>query len=327
MGLDLILPIGIAVLTLGAVAGLGFVFAGGNPASKRLQQVAGPKAARAPKKPAVDNNAQRRRQVQETLAELEKKQNDTKNRKVTIRGQIEQAGLDLTVRQFWIYSAGFGATVTAVALLAGYHALFAALVGFAAGFGLPRWVLSYMVARRLKAFTTEFANAVDVIVRGVKAGLPVNECLKIVANESSDPVGPEFKQLVESAKIGVTLEDALHRLFERVPTPEVNFFQIVMVVQQKTGGNLSEALGNLSAVLRDRKKMKAKIQAMSSEAKASAMIIGSLPGFVMLMVYLTRPDYIAILFETRMGNILVGGCVLWMAMGVQMMRKMIDFRF
>jgi tight adherence protein B len=185
----------------------------------------------------------------------------------------------------------------------------------------------FSVARRKKAFLREFANAIDVIVRGVKSGLPLNECLKIIAAESPEPVGPEFKNIIEGLKVGVTLEEGLRRMYQRMPLAEVNFFQIVLVIQQKTGGNLAEALSNLSAVLRDRKRLQGKIQALSSEAKASAGIIGSLPFIVGLLVYFTSPDYIILLFTERVGNFVLLCCLIWMSMGIFVMKKMINFKF
>jgi len=183
-----------------------------------------------------------------------------------------------------------------------------------------------MKGRREKAFTAEFANAIDVIVRSVKSGLPTNEALRIVAREVPDPVGMEFNRLCEGLKVGVTLEQGCKKMFESMPTPEVSFFGIVMTIQQKSGGNLSEALGNLSGVLRDRKRLEGKIKAMSSEAKASAAIIGSLPPGVMGIVYLTTPDYISLLFTEHMGNLMLAGCALWMGTGIFVMRKMINFK-
>jgi tight adherence protein B len=212
-------------------------------------------------------------------------------------------------------------------MLFGYQWYVAIGIGFAVGFGFPRWLLGFTIGRRKKAFTREFANAIDVIVRGVKAGLPLNECLKIISNESPEPVGPEFKQIVEGLKVGVTLEDGLKRMYDRMPIAEVNFFQIVLTIQQKTGGNLSEALGNLSSVLRDRKRLHGKIQALSSEAKASAGIIGSLPIVVMGLVYATTPEYIALLFTERFGNFLLLCCGIWMSVGIFVMKKMISFKY
>ena len=230
-------------------------------------------------------------------------------------------------KTFYIVSVVFGLFVLAVGALSGMPPAAALLGGFAAGFGLPRWVVNFMINRRQTAFTEEFANAVDVIVRGIKSGLPVNDCLRIVATESSEPVRGEFAELVESLKLGISMEQALSRILERMPLAEVNFFMIVMVIQQQTGGNLSEALGNLSKVLRDRKKMRAKIQAMSQEAKASAGIIGALPPGVMLLIYLTTPEYISILFTSTAGNLIIVGGLMWMGMGMLVMRKMINFNF
>jgi tight adherence protein B len=197
---------------------------------------------------------------------------------------------------------------------------------FVVGLGLPRWVLGFLTNRRKKKFTENFATAIDVIVRSVKSGLPTNEALRIVAREVPNPVGSEFHNLVESLKVGVTLEQAMKRMMESMPTAEVGFFTIVMTIQTKSGGNLSEALGNLAAVLRDRKRLQGKIKAMSSEAKASAMIIGSLPPGVMAIVYITTPSYISKLFTERSGNLMLAGCVIWMSMGIMVMRKMINFK-
>ena len=213
-----------------------------------------------------------------------------------------------------------------IAFLGGQSLLIVFMSAVATGFGLPRWVLSFLKNRREKAFTKEFANAIDIIVRSVKSGLPTNEALRIVAREVPDPVGNEFNLLVESLKVGVTLENALKKMMNNMPTAEVNFFAIVMTIQQKSGGNLSEALSNLSHVLRDRKRLRDKIKAMSSEAKASAMIIGSLPPGVMMLVYMTTPAYMAKLFTTQMGNLMLAGGAMWMGIGILVMRKMINFK-
>jgi len=200
------------------------------------------------------------------------------------------------------------------------------LAAFGAALGLPRWVLSFLRNRREKAFTQEFANAIDVIVRSVRSGLPTNEALKICAKEIPDPVGSEFARLCEGLRVGVTLEQGLKKMYDTMPTAEVSFFAIVMSIQQKSGGNLSEALNNLSGVLRDRKRLAGKIKAMSSEAKASAMIIGSLPPGVMGIVYATTPAYIMLLFTERLGNLMLAGCAIWMSIGIFVMRQMINFK-
>jgi tight adherence protein B len=312
-----------------SLGGLVFAFADfGSQAKKRVQQIGKPagqargiKGGNAP-----DANQQRRKNVQTMLKELEK-QNAQKNKRPTLRRRIEQAGLSIDIRMFWILSAVSGVVATILTLYFVSTIWIAPLAGFAFTLGFPRWVLAFLKARREKQFTNEFAPAIETIVRSVKSGLPVNEALKVVSTEIPEPVAGEFKNLVESLKVGVTMEDGLKRMHERMPTPEVNFFAIVMTIQTKTGGNLSEALSNLSTVLRDRKRMQAKIKAMSSEAKAGAMIIGSLPPGVAGLIWFTTPAYIQPMFDSQMGNLMLVGCGLWMASGVAVMKKMVSFKF
>lgn len=326
--------IAIALTVALAVGGVAFAFLGsGDGAAKANKRVAavsrgttGRGAAAKAGDTGGESNAKRRRQVQDTLKEIERKQEQHKTRP-TLGSMLEQADWNIDVRMFYLITLGLGAVTLGAFFFMGYQWYVAIAIGFAVGFGFPRWLLGFTIGRRKKAFTREFANAIDVIVRGVKAGLPLNECLKIIANESGEPVGPEFRQIVEGLKVGVTLEDGLKRMYDRMPIAEVNFFQIVLTIQQKTGGNLSEALGNLSAVLRDRKRLHGKIQALSSEAKASAGIIGSLPIVVMGLVYATTPDYISLLFTDRFGNFLLLCCVTWMSVGIFVMKKMISFKY
>ena len=179
----------------------------------------------------------------------------------------------------------------------------------------------------MRRFLHIFPDAIDVIVRGVKAGLPLGDCLKIIAEESQEPVKSEFASIVDTQAIGLPLGEACIKLHESIPLPEANFFGIVISIQQKAGGNLSEALGNLSRVLRDRKKMKGKIQAMSMEAKASASIIGCLPIAVGALVYLTSPDYIELLWKADLGRMMMAGCAMWMGIGIFVMKQMINFDF
>lgn len=324
-----LLMIAVMVLGLAGVGGLAFAFAGksGGAAGKRVAAIARERnVGRNLKGTAVDQNSIQRRKVADTLKELERKQKAQRQR-LSVAQRIEQAGLDLEVRKFWIGSAIVGVVAMVLAVVLGQPIHISAGIGFAAAFGVPRWVLNFLKNRRIKSFVAEFANAVDVIVRGVKSGLPLNDCLRIIAQEVPDPVGAEFRQLTESLKIGIPLDQALKKLFERMPVPEVNFFVIVLTIQAKTGGNLSEALNNLSNVLRDRKRMQGKIRAMSSEAKASAAIIGSLPPAVMLLVYITSPDYMTTLFTERAGNVMLICSGLWMSLGVFVMKKMINFKF
>jgi tight adherence protein B len=323
---SIIIPI-IAAL---AMAALGYALLGRNIDThdrqvRRVSAVSG--SQRTKRKAAIaDSSVQRRKQVADTLKELEAKQAQARP-KISLRARIEGAGLKFTPKKFYIGSAAFGVVVALLIVLTGNNWILALLAGFAAGLGAPRWALSFLTKRRQKAFILEFSNALEIIVRGVKSGLPVNECLKIIATESPAPVGPEFAEVVDGLRLGVPLDQGLQKLYERMPVAEVNFFMIVLTIQQKTGGNLAETLGNLARVLRDRKKMRAKIQAMSSEAKASAMIIGSLPIAVALILHLTQPTYLAPLFDERMGNVMLIGGALWMLTGVFIMNKMIKFDF
>jgi tight adherence protein B len=267
----------------------------------------------------------RREQVEEALKEIEVRRKNAKSPPLSMR--ITRAGLSWSKRQFLLISAGLGVLALAGAFFTGMGLLPAVGIGFAAGFGLPRWMLSFLKKRRERKFIAGFADAVDVIVRGVKAGLPLGDCLKVIASDAPEPVKGEFRAIVETQAIGMPLGQACTRLYENMPLPEASFFGIVVSIQQKAGGNLSEALGNLSRVLRDRKKMAAKIRAMSMEAKASATIIGALPIAVMILVYITSPTYIELLWTTSLGRLMLLSCAVWMTIGVFVMKKMINFDF
>ena len=316
-----------------ATGGVAWVFlypllSGERQVEKRKESVAKPeRAMRASAAAAAAKIGPklRREQVEDTLKELEQRQKKAKSPPISVR--ITQAGLSWSKRQFIIISAVCGVVAAAAAFAMGLGPLVALGVGFAGGFGLPRWLLGFLKKRREKNFLDTFPDAVDVIVRGIKAGLPLLDCLKMIANEASEPVRGEFRAIVETQTIGLPLGDACAKLFERMPLPEANFFGIVISIQQKAGGNLSEALGNLSRVLRDRKKMKAKIRAMSMEAKASALIIAALPITVMLLVYITSPTYIELLWIESVGRFMLVCCVVWMSLGVLVMKKMINFDF
>jgi tight adherence protein B len=319
--------VALAFMAATAIGGVAWVFvypflSGEKKAEHRRAAVARaePAARTAEKK----QQRSRRDQVEESLKELEARH---KENKLTLNARLTQAGLDWSNRTFMVISAVLGAAAFLVTLLSGGGPIGAVLLAFAAGFGLPRWMLSFLKKRREKKFLKGLPDAVDVIVRGIKAGLPLFESIKVVAADSSEPLKSEFKAIIETQAIGMPLGEACSRLYERMPVPEANFFGIVIAIQQKSGGNLSEALGNLSRVLRDRKKMAEKIQAMSMEAKASAGIIGSLPVIVMLLVYLTTPAYISLLWTHPIGQILLGIAIFWMSMGILVMRKMINFDF
>jgi tight adherence protein B len=274
----------------------------------------------------VDKNQRsRREQVEGSLKDLEARR--LKEKKIPLSSRLTQAGLSWSPQKFMIISGVLAAGAFGIAMLLGGGLIGAVGLAFAAGFGLPRWMLSYLKKRREANFLKALPDAVDVIVRGIKAGLPLFESIKVVAADAPEPLKSEFLAIIETQAIGMPLGDACARLFERMPVPEANFFGIVIAIQQKSGGNLSEALGNLSKVLRDRKKMAEKIQAMSMEAKASAGIIGSLPPIVMLLVYLSTPEYISLLWTHPTGQLMLVGCVIWMSIGIFVMKRMINFDF
>ena len=268
----------------------------------------------------------RQRRIQERLQELEEKKDKKRSRRNQLRADLMQAGLNVKVQRYVLITIGVGFVTALILWAAKFSPLLAIPVGVIAAFGLPKLVLKLMARGRQKKFTMHFANAVDVVVRGIKSGLPVGECLAINGREAPDPVGEEFRQLVEGQKLGLTLEELLGRGLERIPTTEYKFFAIVLQIQQKTGGNLARTLENLSNVLRERKKMRDKIKALSSEAKSSAMIIGALPFFVCGMISLLNPDYMTLLFTTTAGNIMLAAGLGWMGVGVLVMSKMINFK-
>jgi tight adherence protein B len=266
-----------------------------------------------------------RRDIEGTLKELEERQK--KKRRVPLAIRIEQAGLDWSKRRFMMTGVALGLAAFLLTTIAGLGLLAALGFAFAASCGIPFWLLSFLKKRRESKFLYNFPDAVDVIVRGIKAGLPLLDSLKLIANESTEPIRSEFRGIIQTQTVGIPLGEACLKLYERMPVAEANFFGIVVSIQQRSGGNLSETLGNLSRVLRDRKKMKAKIQAMSMEAKASAAIIGALPLIVMTLVYLTSPHYIELLWTEPFGRVMLACSGTWMSIGVFVMKKMINFDF
>lgn len=324
----------IAILSFILIASVGFAIAGGGGGSaqlaKRTQAVGARATTMRRSKAAPRTPEERRRQISEQLKEAERRERKTR---LTLRARMLHAGVEPDEKRFLIISAVLGAiALVLVFVLMGkmpflLRLLIAVAAAFAAGYGLPRWVLGFMAKNRVKKFTEEFPNAMDILVRGIKSGLPINDGLKLAARECTAPLGPEFQRLCENIAVGMSLENALEKMSENIPAPELRFFAIVIAIQQKSGGNLSEALGNLSTVLRSRKMMREKIKALSSEAIASASIIGCLPPAVGTMIFFVRPDYISIMFTNTVGNMMLLGGGLWMGAGILMMRKMINFKF
>ncbi len=268
----------------------------------------------------------RRKSVQDSLKTLEAKQQENDRRmSPPLNDRIAQAGLTISVKQFYILSAVLGVVMGGIAFVLNGNPLIALGVLVVGGAGLPRWIIGFLRNRRMKAFLNEFPNALDIMVRSIKSGLPLNDSIRMIAAEGQEPVRTEFKRIVEAQQLGLSVPEACARIYARVPLSEANFFAIVIAIQAQAGGNLSEALGNLSRVLRERRKMKAKVQALSMEAKASAVIIGALPFIVASLVYITSPEYMMILFTDQRGHFIMAASGIWMGIGIMVMRNMINF--
>jgi tight adherence protein B len=314
----------------GLIYAISYPFVSGDIlAAKRVASVSEARSKKSGNNRSVaDIAAQRKKQVAESLKDMESRAKSTQ--KVSLRTKLERAGLDTEPRTFWIMSLATGAFLglfTFVTVTGPSGPLASLAVALVGTFGLPHWFLNKLITRRQKKFQQELANAIDVVVRGVKSGLPLNECLQIIARESPEPIAGEFRYVVEQMRVGIPLSEALDRLIVRMPLAEVKFLAIVIGIQQQAGGNLSEALGNLSSVLRDRFRMEMKVKALAAEAKASAMVLGCLPPAVVTMTYISSPDYIMPLFTTTAGNLILAGSLSWMTCGILMMRKMINFKF
>lgn len=271
-------------------------------AEGRVRKISAAETDRAKMKAARDRVSElskRRKSVQDLLKELEKKQQERSAKTApSMKVRLTQADLSISIGRFYLFSALFGFFAFLIMLMLGAGLAIAVGFGLVAGLGLPRWFIGYLVKRRCKKFLEEFPNALEVMVRSIKSGLPLNDALRLIAADGQEPVKTEFRRVVESQQVGLSVTEACARMVNSIPLPEVNFFAIVIAIQAQAGGNLSEALGNLSKVLRERRKMRAKVSAMSMEAKASACIIGALPFIVALLVYLTSPAYMMVLSPT-----------------------------
>jgi tight adherence protein B len=242
-----------------------------------------------------------------------------------LRLRMAQTGKNWTVKQYVYASGGITAVLFAILMIKGAPILLALGVGLVIGAGLPHMVIGYLIKKRLGNFTANFPDAIELLVRGLKSGLPVGETLGVVAKEIPGAVGEEFKLVTEKIKIGKTMEESLQETADRLATAEFQFFVITLAIQRETGGNLAETLANLADVLRKRSQMKLKIRAMSSESKASAYIVGSLPFFVFGMIWTVNEKYLAgFFYEPRL---IVAGLIgaAWMSAGVFIMSKMVSF--
>lgn len=321
----------IALAAAGGIVCLGFLLFGGESSnsSTRVKKIAGQETAASSiiSRLKVDDGGGRRKQIEDSLGKIEERQKTKKKKAKSLASKLIQADWQTKPQTFMIVSAVLAVIAATVPFVLKLNPLFCLGLAVVIGFGLPRFILNAAINRRQKKFTSHFADAMDIIVRGVRTGLPLGDCLKIIAHESPQPLGGEFKKVVEGESVGIPLEVCLEQLYERMPISEVNFFSTVLNIQKSTGGNLGESLANLSAVLRGRKMLREKIKALSAEAKMSAMIIGALPIVVMVLVTLVSPEYMDELYTTPTGhrNLMIGAVM--MVMGTLMMRKMMNFKF
>ncbi|WP_309601803.1 type II secretion system F family protein [Sphingomonas sp.] len=242
-----------------------------------------------------------------------------------LRKRLDQTGRKVTIGKYATISLGITIGVMALMMMKGMPFLFALMFGLFVGLGLPHFVVGKMILKRLKKFNANFPDAIELMVRGLRSGLPITETLGIVSSEVPGPVGDEFRAVADRMKIGRTMDAALQETADRLGTAEFQFFVITLAIQRETGGNLAETLSNLADVLRKRTQMRLKIRAMSSESKASAIIVGSLPFIVFTLVYMINPTYMANFFiDQRLIVAGIGG-LLWMGLGVFIMAKMVNF--
>lgn len=263
--------------------------------------------------------------VEAKIREIERMKN--KKGGYRLSEELMQAGLNITPRTFILISVGCGTFLSLLYLFLRLPLIGLPMAPIIGMLGLPKFYLKRTIKRRLKKFTALFADALDILIRGVRTGLTVGECLAIVGREMQDPVGLEFRLVTEGIQLGLTVEDCLDRLYKRVPTAEVRFFSIVLIMQKSTGGNLAETLEKLTDVIRSRKRMRDKIQALSSEAKTSAGIVGALPVLVALALAAMAPKYISLLFTTDTGNWIIVVGLVWMTIGIFIMGKIINFDY
>lgn len=319
----------IAALAMVTIAAAGFALVpslmGNSRADKRIKQFQGDVRSNRIETNAVRNRDQRRRSVQQALkaqtAELNAK------KRVTLPQMLFQAGMTMTPAVFIRNSIIFGVIIFLLLVIVQVPFYFAAIFAVAGAYLAPRFWIKRKRRIYQDKFLDELPNAVEAIVRGVKTGLPLNDSIRVVAKDAKEPVKSEFSRVLDQQAFGMSMTEAVQVLLQRVPLPEVNFFVVVISVQQQAGGNLSEALGNLARVLRNRKKLKAKVKALSSEAKASAGIIGSLPFVVGALVSFVSPAYLLPLFATDLGHIWLGVGTLMLSLGIFVMKRMVKFDY
>jgi len=327
MGLIQIILIAVIVLVIvGSV--LAFMMNKEAERKKRIASVIKGQSVVAVRMSEKDEQNKRRAEIAKKLKDGKGNEvgKNGKKKKASISLLLQQAGVKISVKQFWIYSLVSMATFVMLAKLMGQGPLillFAAVIGL---LGFPRFILKKLTKRRQKKFLEEFPDALESVVRLLKAGMPVAEAIAMIAREFTGPVGEEMGMVYDKQKIGIALHEAALEATYRMPLPEMQMFATGLAIQAQTGSSLSEVLLNLSGVIRARFKLKRKIKALSSEAIASASIIGALPNLVALGMYFANRDYIMVLFTDPFGKVLLVGAVVWMCIGIMMMKVMINFK-
>jgi tight adherence protein B len=327
--MDPILIVVITLLIFAVFAGIVMMVMMQGDAKKKKRTMAVIRGTGVTEKAVDEKDLQnkRRAEIAKKLKDVDDDEaDDSKKKKTTLAMQLVQAGATITERQFWLYSALLGLFALILCFALGASAMATILIFITAFLGVPRFVLKRMISKRQKKFLEEFADALEAMVRLLKAGMPVAEAISMAAKEYEGPVGEEMSRIYDAQKIGVSLPDAALDAARRMPLTEMQMFATGVSIQAQTGASLSEVFMNLSGVIRARFRLKRKVAALSAEAKASAMIIGCLPVLVGSGLYFINKEYIMLLFTTTMGQIMFFGGVIWMSLGIIIMKIMINFK-
>lgn len=325
------LQIILIVVIFVVVAGVGLAFVSNQEAERKKRMMAVVRGA-APSKSGnpesvKDLQDKRRAEIAKKLKESKDEQDsEDKKSKASLQQRILQAGWSISLQQFWMFSAGSMVFCLLLAKLAGFSLFVTLMVGVIGLLGLPRFVLKRAAARRQKKFLEDFPDALEAVVRLLKAGMPVSEAVSMISREFAGPVGEEMSIIYDKQKIGVPLHQAANESCRRMPLTEMQMFATGLAIQAQTGSSLSEVLSNLANVIRSRFRLKRKVKALSSEAVASACIIGALPNLVALGLYFVNPGYIETLFTTPVGHVLLAVAIVWMLLGMLVMKAMINFK-
>lgn len=323
----MLIPVLIAVLVILLIAGIVFALQVNTKAEKRKRMMAvvqGNTVARKGDKGKKHHQDQRRHDLSKKLKESEGEAK--KKEGAGLSDLIMQAGMEISVKKFWFFSIVFGVLFTTLIHFSGQPPYVVIAAAFIGTLGLPKLFLKRKAKKRQKKFLEDFADALESMTRLLKAGMPVTEAIAMVAREYTGPVGDEMSRIFDRQKIGIPLPEAVLIGAKRMPITEMQMFATAVAIQAQTGSSLSEVLTNLANVIRARFQMKRKVNALSSEAKASASIIGALPLLVLGGMYMTNREYIIVLFEDPTGNALLAGAAFWMFCGIMVMKQMINFK-